>query len=212
LRFRLGDWDGVLERITEIEKLVEQRELPLWGAYARALRGQVFIHIDRIEEGIELIKEAGGTYETTRATGYQWRIHYADALGRLGRAEEALAMLAEIEDALTEAGWAIGAAELNRLRGEFLVTRGGAGDEAAAAAAFRKAIDIARRQHARLFELRAATALARLLDAQGRRDEARTILSDIYGQFTEGFNVRDLKEARALAEHLAAPDAHHPAN
>ena len=69
----------------------------------RALRGQVFIHIDRIEEGIELIKEAGGTYETTRATGYQWRIHYADALGRLGRAEEALAMLAEIEEGLTEA-------------------------------------------------------------------------------------------------------------
>ena len=212
LRFRLGDWDGVLERVAEIEKIVEQRELPLWGAYARALRGQVFIHIGRVEDGIELIKEAGGTYETTRATGYQWRIHYADALGRLGRAEEALAMLTEIEECLTEAGWAIGASELNRLRGEFLVTRGGTGDEAAAAASFRKAIDVARRQHAQLFELRAANSLARLFDAQGRHDEARAMLSEIYGRFTEGFNARDLKEARALIEHLAAPDASHPAN
>ncbi len=202
LRFRLGDWVGVLERVDEIERLADQRELPLWSAYARALRGQVFIHIDRIEEGIDLIKEAGAVYETTRATGYQWRIHYADALGRLGRAEEALAMLTEIEDGLTVAGWAVGAAELNRLRGDFLVTRGGAGDGVAAEASFGKAIEVAHRQHAHLFELRAGNSLARLLDAQGRRAEAHAMLSEIYERFTEGFGARDLKDARAILERL----------
>ena len=62
---------------------------------------------------------------------------------------------------------------------------------------------VARREHARLFELRAANALARMLDAAGRRDEGRAMLADIYGQFTEGIDARDLREARALLERFA---------
>jgi class 3 adenylate cyclase/predicted ATPase len=204
LRFRLGDWDGVLERVAEIEQLAGQRELPLWSAYALTLRGQVFIHLDRIEEGIELMKRGGDAFETTRATGLQWRIHYADALGLLGRADEALALLTEIENGLAEAGWAMAAAEIHRLRGEFLLTRGGPGDVAAAEASLRDAIQLARRQQARLFELRAANALASMLDAAGRRNEARVMLADIYGQFTEGFDARDLREARALLDRFAS--------
>ena len=203
LRFRLRDWDGVLDRVAEIEALAEQRELPLWSAYARTLRGQVYIHIERIEEGIELIKKGAAEFETTPATGYQWRIHYADALGLLGRADEALALLNEIEDGLAKVGWAMAAAELHRLRGEFLLTRGAPGDTAAAEASFRDAIDVARRQHARLFELRAANALARRLESTGRRAEARAMLAEIYGQFTEGFEFRDLKESRALLDRFA---------
>jgi adenylate cyclase len=230
LRFRLRDWDGVLERAAAVENLAEEREMPLWSAYARALRGQVFIHRDRVEEGIELITAAARVYETTPATGYQWRIHYADALGRLGRADEALALISEIETHLTEVGWAVSAAELQRLRGEFLLRRaasdepaaaaassepaaaaassngpshGTSDDLAAAEASFRNAIEIARCQHARLFELRAANGLARMLDSLGRRDEAFAILGEIYGHFTEGFDARDLKDARALLDRLA---------
>jgi class 3 adenylate cyclase/tetratricopeptide (TPR) repeat protein len=203
LRFRLRDWEGVLERVAEMEALAEQRDLPLWLAYALTLRGQVFIHLGRIEEGIGLMKRGGGEFETSLATGYQWRIHYADALGLLGRAEEALAMLNEIENGLTEVGWAMAAAELHRLRGEFLLTRDAAGDANAAEASFRTAIEVAGRQHARLFELRAANALARLLDSTARRDEARGMLADIYGQFTEGFDARDLKESRAILDQFA---------
>ncbi|HEY1851808.1 MAG TPA: adenylate/guanylate cyclase domain-containing protein [Candidatus Binataceae bacterium] len=225
LRFRLRDWDGVLERAAAVENLAEEREMPLWSAYARALRGQVFIHRNRIEEGIELITAAGRVFETTPATGCQWRIHYADALGRLGRADEALAMVSEIETHLTEVGWAVSAAELQRLRGEFLLRRatpadkvtaqasssdvnlGTSDDLAAAESSFRNAIDIAHRQHARLFELRAANGLARMLDSNGRRDEARALLAEIYAQFTEGFDARDLKDARALLDRLANPPA-----
>ena len=200
LRFRLGDWEGSLARAAELETLAVRRDLPLWSGYAQALRGQVYIHTDRIEEGLALMEKAGAEFETTHATAYQWRIHYAEGLGRLGRSDEALTLLTEIEDGLVEVGWAIGAADLHRLRGEFLLTRGAAGDEAAAEASFNRAIEVARRQHARLFELRAANALARLLDSAGRRDEARAMIAAVYGQFTEGFDARDLKESRALLD------------
>lgn len=65
---------------------------------------------------------------------------------------------------------------------------------------FRQALDIARRQGAKSLELRAALSLSRLWPAQGRRDEARTLLADVYGWFTEGFDTADLREARALLE------------
>jgi len=203
LRFRLRDWDGALQQAAEFEKLAEERELPLWAAYARALRGQVFIHLDRVAEGLDLLKEAASGFETTPATGYQWRIHYADALGFLGRPDEALAMLAKIENGLAEAGWALAASELHRLRGEFLLTRDAPEDAAAAEASFRNAIAIAHNQHALLYELRAANALARLLDSIERREEARAALIDLYGQFTEGFDARDLMESRALLDRFA---------
>ncbi len=68
---------------------------------------------------------------------------------------------------------------------------------------FRQEMEIAGRQQARLLELRAAMSLARLLEKQGHRDEARTILAEIYGWFTEGFDTADLKDAKALLDELA---------
>ncbi|MGA7760276.1 MAG: hypothetical protein WCA59_00930 [Candidatus Binataceae bacterium] len=68
----------------------------------------------------------------------------------------------------------------------------------------RQAIEIARRQESRWWELRATISLARLLANQGRRDQARTMLADIYGWFTEGFDTADLKDAKALLDELAA--------
>jgi predicted ATPase len=68
----------------------------------------------------------------------------------------------------------------------------------------REAIAVARRQSAKLFELRAATSLARLWRDQGKRDEARELLAPVYGWFTEGFDTRDLQDAKALQDELAA--------
>jgi predicted ATPase len=92
--------------------------------------------------------------------------------------------------------------ELHRVNGELLLTCDPS-DEAEAQRCFRTAIDIARRQKARFFELRATTSLARLLQRQGKRDEARAMLSQIYNWFTEGFEFADLKDAKALLEELA---------
>ena len=73
-----------------------------------------------------------------------------------------------------------------------------------AEADFRDAIALARKMRAKLWELRATMSLARLLASQGRRDEARTILADIYNWFTEGFDTPDLLDAKALLDRLAS--------
>jgi len=66
------------------------------------------------------------------------------------------------------------------------------------------AIEIARKQHAKSWELRATTSLARILAKQGKRDEARSMLAEIYNWFSEGFDTADLKDAKALTEELRA--------
>ena len=73
-----------------------------------------------------------------------------------------------------------------------------------AEADFREAIALAQKMSAKAWEQRATMSLARLLDKQGRRDEARTMLAEIYGWFTEGFDTADLKDARALLDELNA--------
>jgi predicted ATPase len=72
-----------------------------------------------------------------------------------------------------------------------------------AESAFRRAIEIAQQQSAKSWELRATMSLARLLAKQGRRDEARAMLAEIYNWFTEGFDTADLRDARTLLDELA---------
>jgi predicted ATPase len=73
-----------------------------------------------------------------------------------------------------------------------------------AESSFRRSREIARTQSARMWELRAATSLAALLAKQGKREEARTTVADVYGWFTEGFDTADLKEAKTLLDELSA--------
>jgi predicted ATPase len=97
-------------------------------------------------------------------------------------------------------------AELYRLKGELLSTQSMQGDEAEAEASlqaescFQHAIQIARRQQAKSWELRATTSLARLRQKQGKVDKARQMLAEIYGWFTEGFDTPDIQEAKALLD------------
>jgi predicted ATPase len=89
--------------------------------------------------------------------------------------------------------------ELHRTRGELLMSiRNFEGAEAS----FREAIAVARRQNAKLWELRAAMSMARLWRDQGKRSEARELLAPVFGWFTEGFETHDLKEAKALLAEL----------
>jgi len=76
-------------------------------------------------------------------------------------------------------------------------------DRSEAETCFRHAIDIARRQSAKSLELRAVMSLSRLLKKQGKKGEARRMLVEIYGWFTEGFDTADLKDAKALLEELS---------
>ena len=93
------------------------------------------------------------------------------------------------------------------MRGELLLAQSAAASAAAdpqAESCFQQAIEVARRQQARSWELRATTSLARLWRKQGRVDEARQMLAEIYDWFSEGFDSADLIEARTLLEELSA--------
>jgi predicted ATPase len=92
------------------------------------------------------------------------------------------------------------AAELYRLRGELLLRS--VADERQAEACFHQALEISRRQQARLWGLRAAMSLSRLWQRQCKRDAARELMSPLYGWFTEGFETADLREAKALLAEL----------
>jgi len=92
-------------------------------------------------------------------------------------------------------------AELYRHKGELLLQQG---NTKAAEELFGKALGVAKEQEAKLWELRAATSLARLRRDQGRRAEACDLLSPVYGWFTEGFDAPDLKDAKALLDELSA--------
>jgi predicted ATPase len=92
-------------------------------------------------------------------------------------------------------------AELSRLKGELLLARS-ADNAMEAETCFRQALDVARHQQAKSWELRTAMSLARLWQRQGKRAEAHTLLAPIYGWFTEGFDTADLQEAKVLLEEL----------
>ena len=94
-------------------------------------------------------------------------------------------------------------AETNRIAGE-IALKSPEHDTAKAEAYFERALTVSRQQQAKSWELRAAMSMARLWRDQGKRDEARELLAPIYGWFTEGFDTRDLKEAKALLDELVA--------
>ena len=94
-------------------------------------------------------------------------------------------------------------AEIHRLEGELLLASSRAETRTEAEGCFRHAIEIARRQQAKSWELRAVISPSRLLKSQGKKDEARQLLAEIYGWFTEGFDTADLKDAKALLEDLS---------
>ena len=92
-------------------------------------------------------------------------------------------------------------AELYRLKGELLLQQASS-DEPQAETCFHRALEISRHQQAKSWKLRAVMSLSRLWQRQGKRNEARRMLADVYGSFSEGFETADLREARSLLEDI----------
>jgi predicted ATPase len=137
--------------------------------------------------------------DASRATGANlitpyWLALLASAHGRLGQAKEGLAATTEALAEVARTGERFWEAELHRLNGQLLLECDAA-NEAEAEACFHRAIETARAQKARSWELRAATSLARLWRDQGKPEEARELLAPVYDWFTEGFDTADLRAA-----------------
>jgi predicted ATPase len=143
-----------------------------------------------------------------RATGLELLRPYflallAEACGKAGQSEEGLTVLAEALAQIDKTGERYYEAELYRLKGELMFqskVQGPKSKVEEAEECFWKAKEIARRQQAKSLELRAVMSLTRLWQQQGKRTEAHQMLAEVYGWFTEGFDTKDLQEAKALIE------------
>jgi DNA-binding winged helix-turn-helix (wHTH) protein/predicted ATPase len=196
--------------------------LVLYQAVATVIRGWALIAQDRYYEAVEQIQQGLAAYQ---ATGTELlRTHFsallAEALHKAGKTLEALHVLEEALAAVDRNGERYYQAELYRLKGELLlhqstnrtVAHAVAGGRtvvkiqlpavANAEACFHQSIKISRQQGSNSLELRSVMSMARLYQNQGKQEEARNLLAEIYGKFTEGFETKDLREAKALLDDL----------
>jgi predicted ATPase len=181
-----------------------EQGFPFWHALGTLHKASGLLLQGRREEALPLLLKG---FHAFRATGAEIRV--PSYLGMLGDAYTQLGRLEDADAALTEA-LAVAEknddrcheAELHRLRGERLRAET-PGRSSEAEACFRQAIELARDQQSKGWELRATTSLARLWERQGRRDEARAALAAVYWTYTEGFTTPDLVDARGLLEALA---------
>ncbi|MFN7929857.1 MAG: hypothetical protein U0Y68_18315, partial [Blastocatellia bacterium] len=125
-----------------------------------------------------------------------------EAYWRANRSEEGLAIIAEAQTLAENIGERSYEADIWRIKGELLLQVAADYAQIEAESCYQKAIAIAQKQSARMFELRAATSLARLWQRQDKTAEARQMLAEIYGWFTEGFDTADLRDAGALLDEL----------
>jgi len=195
------DEQAVREHADTLSCLAAEMENPFFLYVAMLARGWTVARRDQIRGGIALMREG---MDAIWASGMQVQAPYqlaqlAEAYRRMGDMREGLGCIGEAFARAEETGERWYDAELSRLKGDLLAAE----RPASAEACFRQAITIAQGQQAKLWELRAATSLARLWLDQGRRAEAHDLLAPVYGWFTEGFDTADLKDAKALLDDLA---------
>ena len=191
--------------VDEFNVLRDQIGGVFWGGWGLALRGCVLTLTGRVEEaarniasGVAAIRSTGNTMWTPLFLSY-----LAWANGRIGRLDDAWTNIREAMTAVetTKERWC--EAEINRIAGELALLSPDP-DTAKAEAGFARALEVARKQQAKAWELRAAMSMARLLRAHGRQSAARELLSPIYDWFTQGFDTLDLREAKTLLDEPAA--------
>jgi predicted ATPase len=204
IRYFLRDPSGLQHHAEDLIAVSSEHNFPVWLATAKVLHGNAVASQGAAIEGVAMIQEGLKDY---RALGGVLTMPYLLSLlaeAQL-RTDQTEAALHQLNDALAiardgdEHWWM---SELLRRRGEMLAASSGQLEEAEAC--MKEAITTAVSQQAKSLELRAATSLARLWQGQGKGKEAHGLLAQIYDWFTEGFDTKDLKEAKALIEELAA--------
>jgi tetratricopeptide (TPR) repeat protein len=196
-----GDLAAQCERATEVMALSEAQGFPFWLGVGRVFHGAAGVlagepaALPEILDGLALFGETGNQLGAPTLFAV-----LAEAQRAAGQPAEAQRTVATALAVAAQTGQPFLDADLHRLDGDLFLATGGPADEAAAR--YRRALATAHEQGARSLELRAATSLARLWRDQGKRAEARDVLAPVYGWFTEGFDTRDLVDAKALLEEL----------
>jgi predicted ATPase len=190
--------------VDEYVALADEKGTTYWKALGATNQGQLFALSGEASVAVRTITAGMTAQRSIGATAFfPWRLaDLARANADLGRFDDACRCIDEAITAVktTKERWF--EAELNRVAGE-IALKSPKRDAAKAEAYFERALFVARQQQAKFWELRAAMSLARLWRDQGKVQQARELLAPVYCWFTEGFDTRDLKEAKALLEELA---------
>jgi len=197
----VGDNAALDERVDQLVVVTTEQGFPQSREQGAIYRGWVKVKNGDVTEGISLLRSGSAA---SRATGAElWMPHHIALLAKAceiaGQIEEGLTLLHDALQIGERTGGRWLAAELNRHKGRLLLRQG---HSETAEELYRRALSIAEEQEAKLWELRAASSLAGLRRDQGRHGEARDLLAPVYGWFTEGFDIADLKEAKALLAEL----------
>jgi len=197
----LGDNAALDQRAGQLIAMSTEQSFAYWRALGTVYGGWVKVKSGHVAEGLRLIRSGSTAYRATGAAA--WVPFHLALLARAceiaGQVGEAVALLDDALQTVERTEERLFAAELYRHKGQLLLRQG---HSEAAEEFYHRALDIAREQEAKLWELRAAVSLARLRWDQGRRVAARDLLAPVYGWFTEGFDTPDLKDAKVLLETL----------
>jgi class 3 adenylate cyclase/predicted ATPase len=193
-----------LEQAAATIALATEHDFPFWWAMGTWLYGWALAEQGQEEDGIAQMRQGVTAWRATGAAVFvpTYLATLAEVSGKAGQVEDAQDLLREALALVEDTGERCWEAELYRLQGELLLARSAA-EHTEAESCFHQALDIARRQQAKSFELRATMSLSRLWQRQGGRVETRELLAPVYGWFTEGFDTADLQEAKALLDALA---------
>ncbi|MGH9201748.1 MAG: hypothetical protein ACRD2A_11000, partial [Vicinamibacterales bacterium] len=178
---------------------------PYWYSLCSMIQGWLMSEHGQTKEGIDHLQKGLDRYRATGARlGLSWFLALlAEMHGKTGAVEEGLQALRQALAHMQETDERYYEAEVLRLNGDLLLQRDQS-DVSSAEGCFRQAIEVARRQSARSWELRAATSLARLWATQNKIVEARDLLAAVYGWFSEGFDTPDLRDAKRLLDELSS--------
>jgi predicted ATPase len=195
------DPHSLIDAAAELSRVAEEG-VPGWETSSIRQRGEALALLGKLDEAIALMREGIGASRSISVCLYLPGTlgFLAEAQANAGRPSEGLATLNEAFTIVEETGERHWEAELHRIRAEILLI---IGDQAQAEASLHKALDVARRQSAKAWELRVATSLARLWASRDKSHEAHQLLAGVYDWFTEGFDTPDLTEARTLLESLS---------
>jgi len=203
------EWPALQQQAEAAMVLCREQGFESIMAQATMYRGYALAHQGQAAEGIALMHEG---LDAQAATGaHLFRAWYlcsiAEACGTAGHFEEGLTALAEATAIMERTAERLDEARLHQLKGD-LILRGSAaeaqpGIQTEAEECFRKSIELARRQEAKLLELKAITSLSQLWKQQGKKAEARQALAEIYEWFSECFDTKDLTDAKLLIEQLS---------
>jgi predicted ATPase len=202
----LLDWELQLADtlIEEVIALSNEKGALMWEALGMMHRGILLALTGKAANAVPMITSAMKAFRSTGST--LWMPSYLSYLARayaeLGRSNDAWRCISEAMTVVETSKERWCEAEVNRMAAE-IALKSPEPETEKAEAYFERALAVARQQQAKSWELRAAMSMARLWRDQGKRQEARELLAPVYGWFTEGFDTRDLKEAKGLLEELA---------